>query len=400
MSHKYWVGLSHVPGIGSVKVKKLLEQFGSAERVWQLSKAELAAIPYIGEKIAGEFQRTREELDLERFLQHCKEAEVYLLCPEDSEFPANLLNIYDPPPVIYYRGALKREDLYSIAIVGSRKMTTYGKRVTRMLATELVEKGFTIVSGMALGVDGVAHEAAMEAGGRTIAVLGSGVDVIYPREHQNLYAEIIKHGAVVSTFPPGRAPERGNFPARNRIISGLSCGTVVVEAGEKSGALITADLALEQNREVFAIPGSIFSPLSAGTNAMIQKGAKLVYRTEDILEELQGFQWFEKGETLQNIRVRTAEGERWPKDAKESIFTGGERTPIAEAASKHGAKGSVLELSEGQSKIVELLKAGEMAMDDLLMQLKMGISELNTVLFELEIMGVITQSPGLKFALS
>lgn len=413
MSHKYWVGLSHVPGIGSIKVKKLLEQFGSAERVWKLSKAELAAIPYIGEKIAGEFQRTREELDLERFLQHCKEAEVYLLCPEDSEFPANLLNIYDPPPVIYYRGALKREDLYSIAIVGSRKMTTYGKRATRMLAAELVAKGFTIVSGMALGVDGVAHEAAMEAGGRTIAVLGSGVDVVYPREHKHVYAEIIKHGAVVSTFPPGTAPERGNFPARNRIISGLSIGTVVVEAGEKSGALITADLALEQNREVFAIPGSIFSPLSAGTNALIQKGAKLVYRTEDILEELQGLHWPAASEIAQRTGMRTGEAERgkaaengsragewWPKDAESQTFKGGQAGSRMGVPSKHVVASQTPELNERQTMIVDLLKTGEMAMDDLLMQLKIGISELNTVLFELEIMGVITQSPGLKFALS
>ena len=366
MSKEYWVGLSLVAGIGPIKIKKLLEQFGSPEKVWSLSKEEMAAVPYIGAKIAGEFQRVKDETDLKKFLDECAAVEIHVLCPEDSEFPANLLNIYDPPPVIYYRGGLKQEDLYSIAIVGSRNMTAYGKRVTRMLATELAEKGFTIVSGMALGVDGVAHEAAIAAQGRTIAVLGSGVDVVYPPEHRKLYAEIIKSGAVLSTYPPGTRPEKGHFPARNRIISGLSLGTVVVEAGVKSGALITADLALEQNRDVFAIPGSIFSPQSAGCNALIAKGAKAVMRTKDILDELDGLHWLEVQQTNSNG------------------VTSGVKAP---------------ELTATQTKVVHILAAGEMSLDDLLNELNLGVAELNTLLFELELAGVVTQLPGLKFAL-
>ncbi len=288
MNRKYWVGLSLIQGIGSLRVKRLMEYFGTPERVWKASKEELLAVPLFGPKLVQSIINTRLELDLDSFLQACKEKEIHILCLEDSEFPVNLKQIYDPPPVIYYRGRLNKEDLFSIGIVGSRKMTPYGRRVTCMLVKELVRNGFTIISGMARGIDGIAHQTALEEGGRTIAVLGSGVDIIYPKEHTKLYSEIIQSGAVLSTFPPKTAPEKGNFPARNRIISGLAYGTVVVEAGLRSGALITAEQALEQNREVFAVPGSIFGTMSQGTNRLIQNGAKLTTCVQDILDELDG----------------------------------------------------------------------------------------------------------------
>ncbi|AZR72360.1 DNA protecting protein DprA [Anoxybacter fermentans] len=365
MDRKYWVGLSLVQGVGSVRIKRLLEYFGSPERAWKAREEELLAIPSFGPKLVKKFIKIRDNVDLERFIKKCREAEIGILCFEDSEFPVNLKHIYDPPPVIYYRGSLKKEDINSIAIVGSRKMSPYGRRVTRLLARELAERGFTIISGMALGVDGEAHMAALEAGGRTIAVLGSGVDIIYPKEHKKLYQKIITSGAVISTFPPGTPPERGNFPARNRIISGLAYGTVVVEAGLKSGALITADQALEQNREVFAVPGSIFSPMSKGTNALIQKGAKLVTCSNDILEELVGL----IPEKIQNKKISMDEID------EEFRFT------------------------NLQAQIMALLKTGEMSLDQLIEELNVDPARLNTALFELELLGKITQLPGLKFAI-
>lgn len=362
---KYWVGLSLVAGVGPIRLKRLVEHFGSPERAWKASKEELKVVPGINSKQVQEILKTRVSVDLERFLRYCKEEEIHLLTPEDSEFPANLRHIFDPPPVIYYRGTLMAEDVFSVAIVGSRKMTAYGRRVTRKLARDLVVKGFTIVSGMALGIDGVAHQAALEAGGRTIAVLGSGLNQIYPREHTQLYHEIIRSGVVLSTYPPETFPEKGHFPARNRIISGLSLGTVVVEAGKRSGALITADQALEQNREIFAVPGSIFNNQSHGTNALIQKGAKLITSAQDISDEL--------GELAEFACQRELSDGR-------SV----EKLPA---------------ITLVQTQVLSILEGGEVGFDQLLEQTQISVSELNAVLLELELMGLIFQEPGLKFTI-
>ncbi len=364
MDRKYWVGLSLIPGIGSVLVKRLLDHFGSPEKVWQANKAELCHIHSIGEKTAASIIKTRDELDLDKFLYQCRTAEINIVTQNDPDFPFNLKEIYDPPPVIYYRGELRKEDFQSIAIVGSRKMTTYGGRITRKLARELVEAGFTVVSGMALGVDGMAHQAALDAGGRTIAVLGSGVDYIYPKEHTDLYQRIITSGAVISTFPPTTLPEKSHFPARNRIISGLSLGTVVVEANTRSGSLITADQALEQNREVFAVPGSVFSPLSRGTNNLIQKGARLITSVQDIISELNGY--------------------IYETDAPQTLTS---------------QTGCQYQLNMLQSKILSLLERGEMSGDELVEELGLDMAEVNTQLFHLELLGAIIQAPGQKFAI-
>lgn len=205
----------------------------------------------------------------------------------DPTYPTRLAEIYDAPPVLYTRGAFAPEDEWAVAVVGTRNVTAYGREVTHRLVADLVRHNVTIVSGLARGVDGLAHRAALDAGGRTIAVFACGVDVIYPPEHRRLAEEIAASGVLVSEYPTGAAPEAGNFPARNRIISGLTLGSIVIEAGERSGALITAQRALEQNREVFAVPGSIFAPRSLGTNRLIRDcGAKLVLSAEDVLDEL------------------------------------------------------------------------------------------------------------------
>lgn len=282
----HWIALLRVSGLGPVKFGRLLEAFGSATAVWQAASGELRA--------AGLDARTTEALvtfraghgplpALARLGQQGIEAVTLL----DAQYPPLLKEIYAPPPVIFLRGTVLPDDQLALAVVGTRGATAYGRLVTERFVAALVEHGVTIVSGLALGIDAVAHRAAVQYGGRTIAVLGSGVDTIYPGTHRGLAESILRNGALLSEYAPGTKPERDNFPARNRLIAGMTRGTLVVEAGDVSGALITARMALEQNREVFAVPGNVTSAASAGTNALIRAGeAKLVARVEDILEEL------------------------------------------------------------------------------------------------------------------
>lgn len=224
---------------------------------------------------------------MEDEIRKIKDDGIRLVHLDHPDYPERLKNIYDPPLYFYMKGSLVQDDGNAIAIVGSRRPTPYGMRVADMLASELASAGFTITSGMARGIDSVAHRAALKSGGRSIAVLGCGIDVVYPRENCDLMSDIAKSGAVMSEFPMGSRPDKKKFPQRNRVISGLSLGVVVVEAAEKSGSLITARFAMEQGREVFAVPGNINSPLSEGTNNLIRQGAKLVSDVDDILEEFE-----------------------------------------------------------------------------------------------------------------
>jgi DNA processing protein len=282
----HWVALLRVSGLGPVKFGRLLEAFGSAAAAWQAASGELRA--------AGLDARTTEALvafrgghdPLPGFARIGQQGiEVVTLL--DPQYPPLLKEIYAPPPVVFLRGTVLPDDQLALAVVGTRGATAYGRLLTERFVAALVEHGVTIVSGLALGIDAVAHRAALQHGGRTIAVLGSGVDTIYPSNHRGLAESIVRNGALLSEYAPGTKPERDNFPARNRLIAGMTRGTLVVEAGEVSGALITARMALEQNREVFAVPGNVTSAASAGTNALLRAGeAKLVARVEDILEEL------------------------------------------------------------------------------------------------------------------
>ncbi len=282
----YWVGFSRVSGIGPVKVRALLNYFGSLEKAWAASPGQLK-IAGLDDRALANLLKARKELSLERELEKIEKAGVRFLTWEDDEYPYRLRQIPDPPPVLYFKGELKPEDEIAVAVVGTRRASSYGLEAARKLAYGLAKNGVTIVSGLALGIDGAAHQAAIEAGGRTIAVLGSGLDYIYPSSHRKLATQIVSgHGALVSEYPLGTRPEARNFPPRNRIISGLSMGVLVVEAGVKSGALITARYAADQGRDVFAVPGSMFKQGSKGTNRLIQDGAKLVLDLEDILEEL------------------------------------------------------------------------------------------------------------------
>ena len=282
-----WVELNMTPGVGPRAAAKLLERFGSAEAVYSATRSELEQLrllPETVDTIIGRALKLRAEIEI----ASARKLGADVLILDDGVYPALLQEIYDPPIVLYVMGAWAEcLDQPCIAIVGSRKSSTYGQNAALMLARDLAQRGVTIISGFARGIDAAAHRGALEAGGRTIAVLGTGVDRIYPRDHKKLVDDILKNrGAIVTQFPLGTPPVSENFPYRNRIISGLSLGTVVVEAAENSGSLITARLAMEQNREVFAVPGNITSRNSFGTNYLIKgAGAKLVQQWQDVASE-------------------------------------------------------------------------------------------------------------------
>jgi DNA processing protein len=282
---KYWVAFSGIAGIGRVRISQLKEYFGSLQDAWKAPRGKLKQAG-LDSRSTDALVSLRPRISLDAEMEKLKRYNVKVLVYEDHLYPARLRQIYDYPPVLYVRGSLPAEDEPCLAIVGTRRPTIYGRQVTEEIVTDLARSKITIVSGLARGIDSVAHRAALDAGGKTIAVFGSGLDIVYPGENTKLAQAIMEHGALVSEYPLGVKPRPENFPLRNRIMSGLSLGVLVVEAGERSGALITAHQAVEQNREVFAIPGSILSPASQGTNRLIQEGAKLVCDYTDILEEL------------------------------------------------------------------------------------------------------------------
>ncbi|MHB8134029.1 MAG: DNA-processing protein DprA [Anaerolineaceae bacterium] len=282
----FWVGFNLVKGIGAVRMQALQDYFGDLERAWNApyqSLCETGLNPKICERII----QLRNQIDLEKYWQKIISQNIQVITRDDVEYPRLLNEINQPPPVLYIKGSITLEDEWAIAIVGTRKLTHYGRQATEEFAKTLADHKITVVSGLARGIDAVAHKAVIEAGGRTFAVLGSGVDRIYPSEHKLLADNIIQQGAVISDYAPGTSPDSGNFPPRNRIISGLSRATIVIEAGEQSGALITAEFAADQGRDVYALPGSIFSPQSKGTNRLIQNGAKPLIDIRDLLQDLQ-----------------------------------------------------------------------------------------------------------------
>jgi DNA processing protein len=282
---KYWVGFNLVNGIGAVRFRRLLDFFGSAREAWQATAAGLAQAG-IDARCVESILAVRARANLDRHMERLAQLGISLLTWDDPVYPRLLKEIHSPPPLLYVKGSLAPQDDLALAVVGTRRVTVYGREAALQLAGDLGRHCITVVSGLAKGVDTVAHRAALDAGGRTIAVLGTGLDTVYPPENTRLAAEIAERGALITDYPLGTKPEASNFPPRNRLISGLSLGVIIVEAGETSGALITCDFALEQGRDVFAVPGNITSRLSRGTNRLIQQGAKLITRVDDVLEEL------------------------------------------------------------------------------------------------------------------
>ena len=366
---KYWIALKSIAGIGNITFPALVDEFGSLSAIFTAPVSKLIETPGISKNIASaiagfnNWNKVKEELEL------LNKNKINIITYQDDLYPLKLKHIYDRPPFLYVRGNLNKDDT-NIAIVGSRAASTYGKYTTERISRELALKGLTIVSGMARGIDSTAHRGALTAHGRTIAVLGSGLDVIYPPENKKLFAEIVENGAVISEFPLGTPPRSANFPTRNRIISGMSYGVVIVEAGEKSGSLITARLALEQGREVFAVPGSIDAAGSRGTNKLIKQGAKLIENTDDILEEI-----------LPQIEITTV-----PKPAS--------TCSCEKTANKHHEA-----LNEFDQKIFDSVSSGRIHIDDLISSTGLSSADLLSALTKMELEGIVQQHPGKFFSL-
>lgn len=357
-----WLALARVKGLGGASFKKVAGHFKDPTQAFSASERELAQIPGL-DRVAieglltfSQWDEVREEIRL------ISEAGARILPFTDNHYPARLRMIPDPPPLLYIKGELREEDEKAVAVVGSRSASDYGTRITRELCQGLASLGFTVVSGMARGIDGEAHEAALGVGGRTVAVLGSGVDVAYPPEHEGLYRRICHKGAILSQLPMGTPPFSFNFPSRNRLISGLSLGVVVVEATEKSGSLITAGLALEQGREVFAVPGEAGASRSRGTHRLIRQGAKLVENVQDIVEEI----------------------------APQLL----ERGRVAQKASPPSLPPH---LSLEASKIFELVLQGPIQIDELIQRSGISAAKVSEILLDLEIKGLLRQLPGKRF---
>jgi DNA processing protein len=282
---RYWIGFNLIKGIGAVRMQVLIQHFGDLEDAWKAAPADLAEAG-LGVKVIERVIQAREEIDLGKLWDKIESQGIKILTWQDEAYPGRLREIDQPPPVLYIRGEYLPDDLFAVAIVGTRRVTAYGRQITEEISSFLAANGITVISGLARGVDAIAHQSTLKAGGRTIAVLGSGVDKIYPPEHRGLAEQMMGRGAIISDYALGTPPDASNFPPRNRIISGLSLAVVVVEAGETSGALITAEFAAEQGREVFAVPGSILAPQSKGTNKLIQQGALPLLSVNDLMQAL------------------------------------------------------------------------------------------------------------------
>jgi len=350
----YLLALHSVNGLGPVRLKALLDYFSDPKLVWEAEAKEIIKIG-IPQNVVSLLVETRKKLEPEKYLESIKKSSIKFITIFDENYPKLLKQIYDPPTVLYYKGEILPGDERAIAVVGTRKVTGYGKLVTEKFATELAGMGMTVVSGLARGVDTQAHQAAIAAGGRTIAVLGGGLNCIFPPENTRLAASITEgYGAVVSEFPPDHPSLPGNFPSRNRIISGLSLGVLVTEAAESSGSLITARTALEQGRDVFAVPGPITSEFSKGPAFLIKQGAKLVTSAEEILEEL-----------------------------------GIERVKGAELRVQ-----SEVKLTEVERKVLECLVNEEKHIDEICRELGLSASEVSASLVKMEITGLVKNLGG------
>ncbi len=283
---KYWIGFNQVPGIGRVKFTQIENYFGDIEKAWNAGIDEFKKAG-LDDNTVNSIAKWRPQISPEAELEKLEKYNIKAFNYHDSDYPARLKEIHDFPPVIYIRGNILPEDEYCLAVVGTRNPSVYGKQITEEIVSELAKNRITVISGLAKGIDTIAHQSALDAGGRTVAVMGGGLDSVYPAENANLARCILKNGALISEYAPGTKPRPENFPRRNRIMSGLCLGVLVIEAGETSGSLITAHLAFEQDREVFALPGSVLSPASIGTNKLIMEGtARLVRNASDILQEL------------------------------------------------------------------------------------------------------------------
>jgi DNA processing protein len=354
-----WLALARVKGLGGVSFKKLTARFVDPTAVFSAAPAELQEVEGLHRDAIDGIVAFSDWAEIDDEIERARDAGIAIVPFTNPNYPARLRTIADPPPVLYVKGNILTADDKAVAIVGSRSASEYGRRVARDLARGLASLGFTVVSGMARGIDGSAHESALQAGGRTFAVLGSGVERAYPPEHEILYRRIGESGAVISELPIGTRPMAFNFPARNRLISGLSLGVVVVEATEKSGSLITASLAVEQGREVFAVPGEVGSSRSRGAHRLIRQGAKLVESVDDIIEEI----------------------------APQLLDRSG-------SATQRPARLLPQNASDAAREIFALLQENSLQVDQVIERTGMSAAQVLETLLELELQGLLRQSPG------
>jgi DNA processing protein len=363
------LALQMIPGLGPARIAALLDCFGSPGAVLAASAEQLAGAVGIGAKVSADIVKGRGEIDVEEELQLLEKHGVRLVARGTPEYPAALAQIHDPPHLLYVRGTLEARDAQAVAVVGSRQCSDYGRRVTTRLAGDLARAGYTVVSGLARGTDGVAHRAALQAGGRTLAVLAGGLSRIYPPEHKGLAEEVEKAGALLTESCMKQEPLASLFPARNRIISGLCRAVVLVEAAEKSGALITATHAAEQGRNVLAVPGPVDAPASGGTNALIRQGAILCRGIDDILEELQGISALEKS---------TA-------------------SPAGSVTAAPTPAGPPPWLDQTQRRVWDFLSGGPRHLDEMVQQLGIAVAQLSGMLLTMEMKKGVRRLPGNRY---
>jgi DNA processing protein len=357
------VALNMIDHVGPVRVRQLLEHFGDAPAILRASKSQLLQVRGIGEETAEAIANWEKSADLNNELKRIQDYSCHILTQNDADYPDLLRQIYDPPIVLYVKGRLTAKDKNAVAMVGSRLTTHYGLETARKLAYQLAYVGVTVVSGGARGIDTAAHQGALSAKGRTVAVLGNGINIVFPPENVELFERIAAHGAVLTQFPFNRKADKQSFPIRNRIVAGMSLGTVVVEANLVSGALITANFAVEYGRQVFAVPGRIDSPQSKGCHDLIKKGAKLCEGAEDVLSEF------------------------------EYLFPASNRPPSPAESGTLPA----LTLSENEQKVYEVLSHEEVAMDDVIRRSGLPASAASVTLLSLEMKRLIKQVPGKLF---
>lgn len=362
-SREALVALNMIEGVGPIRVRQLLEHFGEAPKILSASKSQLRQVRGIGEDTADAISNWEKSIDLAGELKRIAEFGCHILTQADENYPKLLKQIYDPPVVLYVKGELNSKDKNSVAMVGSRMTTHYGIEIARKLAYQLAYVGVTVVSGGARGIDTAAHQGALSGKGRTVAVLGTGINLIFPSENAELFERIAANGAVITQFPFNRTADKQSFPIRNRIVAGMTLGTVVVEANMTSGALITANFATEYGRQVFAVPGRIDSPRSKGCHDLIKKGAKLCEGAEDILSEF------------------------------EYLFPASNRPPTA---SETGVLPAI-ELSENEQKAYDALGDEELNTDDVIRRSGLPSSAVSVALLSLEMKRLVRQLPGKIF---
>ncbi len=374
-----WMALALARGVGTRSIVRLIRRFGSASEVWRAGKQQLLSVPGIGKAALDTLLKGPDMDEAARALDIISEYGAWMMTCNDDDYPEALQNIPDFPPIIFGKGSRRSLSARCVAVVGSRAASSYGRRVAADIASGLATEGFCVVSGLALGIDSAAHRSCLDSGGQTVAVTGSGINVIYPARNRKLARQISEQGAVITEFPPDVHPEPRNFPRRNRIISGLSAGVIVVEAGHRSGSLITASMALEQGREVMAVPGSIYSFNSAGTHWLIRQGAALVTCAADVTEALG---WHGAGEV--KVRQKTLAFDDTVRDMG----------PAGEGKERF----DVSSLSEKERLIFENIEHEPVHIDELCAICSISASEAAGLLVQLELKGIVSALPGQMYS--